>query len=93
MVAYFITPYAIAKQGTGALGAAAALLFGLFLISRLIVASASSMRRCGSGGSGRRSSQEASRSIFRSSSEAFLHQLAVTQFVLRAWRPARTGHA
>jgi hypothetical protein len=51
------------------------------------------MRRCGSGGSGRRSSQEASRSIFRSSSEAFLHQLAVTQFVLRAWRPARTGHA
>jgi uncharacterized BrkB/YihY/UPF0761 family membrane protein len=41
VVAYFITPYAIAKQGTyGALGAAAALLFGLFLISRLIVASA-----------------------------------------------------
>ena len=41
VAAYFITPYAIAKQGTyGALGAAAALLFGLFLISRLIVASA-----------------------------------------------------
>ena len=41
VIAYFITPYAIAKQGTyGALGTAAALLFGLFLISRLIVASA-----------------------------------------------------
>jgi membrane protein len=41
VVAYFITPYAIAKQGTyGALGMAAALLVGLFLISRLIVASA-----------------------------------------------------
>ncbi len=41
VIAYFITPYAIAKQGTyGALGIAAALLVGLFLISRLIVASA-----------------------------------------------------
>jgi uncharacterized BrkB/YihY/UPF0761 family membrane protein len=41
VVAYFITPYAIAKQGTyGALGTAAALLFGLYLVSRLIVASA-----------------------------------------------------
>jgi len=40
-IAYFITPYAIAKQGTyGALGVAAGLLFGLFLISRLVVASA-----------------------------------------------------
>ena len=41
VIAYFITPYAIAKQGTyGALGIAAGLLVGLFLISRLIVASA-----------------------------------------------------
>jgi len=41
VVAYFITPYAIAKQGTyGALGVAAALLFGLFLVSRLVVAAA-----------------------------------------------------
>jgi membrane protein len=41
VIAYFITPYALAKQGTyGALGVAAALLLGLFLISRLIVASA-----------------------------------------------------
>jgi uncharacterized BrkB/YihY/UPF0761 family membrane protein len=39
--AYFIGPYAVAKQGTyGALGAAAALLLGLFLISRLIVGAA-----------------------------------------------------
>src|SRR5262249_47600137 len=35
VAAYFITPYAIAKQGTyGALGVAAVLLLGLFLISR-----------------------------------------------------------
>ena len=41
VVAYFITPYAIAKQGTyGALGIAAGLLFGLFLVSRLVVAAA-----------------------------------------------------
>jgi uncharacterized BrkB/YihY/UPF0761 family membrane protein len=41
VVAYFITPYAIAKQGTyGALGVAAALLVGLFLVSRLIVVAA-----------------------------------------------------
>src|SRR5262249_58510940 len=41
VIAYFITPYALAKQGTyGALGVAAALLVGLFLISRLVVASA-----------------------------------------------------
>jgi uncharacterized BrkB/YihY/UPF0761 family membrane protein len=41
VTAYFITPYAIAKQGTyGALGVAAALLVGLFLVSRLIVAAA-----------------------------------------------------
>ena len=41
MIAYFITPYAIAKQGTyGALGVAAGLLFGLFLVSRLVVAAA-----------------------------------------------------
>jgi hypothetical protein len=40
-VIYVITPFALAKQGTyGALGVAAALLFGLFLISRLVVASA-----------------------------------------------------
>ena len=39
--AYFIAPYAISKQGTyGALGVAAALLVGLFLISRLVVATA-----------------------------------------------------
>jgi uncharacterized BrkB/YihY/UPF0761 family membrane protein len=39
--AYFIAPYAITKQGTyGALGAAAALLLGLFFLSRLIVAAA-----------------------------------------------------
>jgi len=41
VIAYFITPYALAKQGTyGALGVAAALLLGLFMVSRLIVASA-----------------------------------------------------
>jgi len=41
VIAYVITPYAIAKQGTyGALGVAAGLLVGLFLISRLVVASA-----------------------------------------------------
>lgn len=39
--AYVITPYAIAKEGTyGALGIAAALLVGLFLISRVAVAAA-----------------------------------------------------
>lgn len=41
LAAYVLAPYAIAKQGTyGALGAAAALLFGLFVLSRLVVASA-----------------------------------------------------
>jgi uncharacterized BrkB/YihY/UPF0761 family membrane protein len=41
VIVYFINPYALAKQGTyGALGVAAALLVGLFLISRLIVAAA-----------------------------------------------------
>ena len=41
VIAYVITPWALAKQGTyGALGVAAALLVGLFLISRLVVASA-----------------------------------------------------
>jgi uncharacterized BrkB/YihY/UPF0761 family membrane protein len=41
VVAYVITPWALAKQGTyGALGVAAALLFGLFLISRVAVAAA-----------------------------------------------------
>ena len=40
-IAYVITPWAVAKQGTyGALGVAAVLLVGLFLISRLIVAAA-----------------------------------------------------
>ena len=39
--AYFLVPYAINKQGTyGSLGAAAALLFGLYILSRLIVGSA-----------------------------------------------------
>jgi len=38
---YFLVPYAINKQGTyGTLGAAAALLFGLYILSRLIVGSA-----------------------------------------------------
>ena len=41
VIVYVITPWAIAKQGTyGALGVAAALLVGLFLISRLIVVAA-----------------------------------------------------
>lgn len=41
VIAYVITPWALAKQGTyGALGVAAALLVGLFLISRLIVEAA-----------------------------------------------------
>ena len=41
VIAYVITPWALAKQGTyGALGVAAALLVGLFLISRLIVGAA-----------------------------------------------------
>ena len=41
VTAYVLTPYAIAKQGTyGALGVAAGLLFGLFLVSRLVVAAA-----------------------------------------------------
>jgi uncharacterized BrkB/YihY/UPF0761 family membrane protein len=39
--AYLLEPYLVSKQGTyGALGVAAALLFGLFLFSRLIVAAA-----------------------------------------------------
>jgi len=39
--AYVLAPYTIAKQGTyGALGAAAALLLGLFVLSRLVVAAA-----------------------------------------------------
>jgi uncharacterized BrkB/YihY/UPF0761 family membrane protein len=39
--AYVLEPYAVAKQGTyGALGAAAALLLGLFLLARLAVAGA-----------------------------------------------------
>jgi membrane protein len=38
VIAYVITPWALAKHGTyGALGVAAALLFGLYLISRLVV--------------------------------------------------------
>ena len=41
VVAYVITPWALAKQGTyGALGVAAALLFGLYLISRVAVGAA-----------------------------------------------------
>ncbi|HET9322789.1 MAG TPA: YhjD/YihY/BrkB family envelope integrity protein [Gaiellaceae bacterium] len=41
VIVYVISPWAVAKQGTyGALGVAAALLVGLFLISRLVVASA-----------------------------------------------------
>jgi uncharacterized BrkB/YihY/UPF0761 family membrane protein len=41
VIAYTIAPYSIAKQGTyGVLGAAAALLFALYLVSRLVVASA-----------------------------------------------------
>jgi uncharacterized BrkB/YihY/UPF0761 family membrane protein len=39
--AYFLGPWAMSKQGTyGALGVSAALLLGLFLVSRLIVAAA-----------------------------------------------------
>jgi membrane protein len=41
VVAYVITPYSLAKQGTyGALGIAAGLLIALYLISRLVVSSA-----------------------------------------------------
>ena len=41
VIAYFIAPQASSKQGTyGSLGIAAALLLGLFLISRLVIASA-----------------------------------------------------
>jgi uncharacterized BrkB/YihY/UPF0761 family membrane protein len=41
VIAYVLTPWALAKQGTyGALGLAAALLVSLFLISRLVVGSA-----------------------------------------------------
>jgi uncharacterized BrkB/YihY/UPF0761 family membrane protein len=41
VLVYVITPWALAKQGTyGALGVGAALLVGLFLISRLVVGSA-----------------------------------------------------
>jgi uncharacterized BrkB/YihY/UPF0761 family membrane protein len=41
VVVYVITPWALAKQGTyGTLGAAAALLFGLYLISRVVVGAA-----------------------------------------------------
>ena len=41
VTAYFIAPYAISKQGTyGALGLAAALLLGLFLLCRLMVSAA-----------------------------------------------------
>jgi uncharacterized BrkB/YihY/UPF0761 family membrane protein len=41
VIAYVITPWALARQGTyGALGVASALLVGLYLISRLIVGAA-----------------------------------------------------
>ena len=41
VVVYVITPWALAKQGTyGALGVAASLLVGLFLVSRLVVGAA-----------------------------------------------------
>ncbi len=41
VTAYFIAPQATSKQGTyGSLGIAAALLLGLYLISRLVVATA-----------------------------------------------------
>ena len=41
LAAYLLAPYALAKQGTyGALGLAAALLFGLFIVGRLIVTAA-----------------------------------------------------
>ena len=40
VIVYVISPWAVGKQGTyGALGVAAALLVGPFLISRLVVAS------------------------------------------------------
>jgi uncharacterized BrkB/YihY/UPF0761 family membrane protein len=39
--AYFLAPWSLSKQGTyGALGIAAALLFGLYLMCRLVVAAA-----------------------------------------------------
>jgi len=41
VTAYVIAPQAVSKQGTyGSLGIAAALLLGLYLISRLVVATA-----------------------------------------------------
>jgi uncharacterized BrkB/YihY/UPF0761 family membrane protein len=41
LAAYLLEPYAVAKEGTyGALGAAAALLLGLFVLSRLVVVAA-----------------------------------------------------
>jgi uncharacterized BrkB/YihY/UPF0761 family membrane protein len=41
IAAYLLAPYAIAKQGTyGALGAAAAILLALFVLSRLMIAAA-----------------------------------------------------
>jgi len=41
VAAYLLAPYSLSKQGTyGALGIAATLLFGLYLISRLIVGAA-----------------------------------------------------
>jgi uncharacterized BrkB/YihY/UPF0761 family membrane protein len=41
VASYVIAPWALAKQGTyGALGVAAALLFGLFLVARLVVGAA-----------------------------------------------------
>jgi uncharacterized BrkB/YihY/UPF0761 family membrane protein len=41
VVAYVIEPYAVSKQGTyGALGVAATLLFGLFLLCRVVVGAA-----------------------------------------------------
>jgi membrane protein len=41
VAAYVLEPYAVAKAGTyGAMGAAAALLLGLFVVSRLVVAGA-----------------------------------------------------
>ena len=41
LAVYLLAPYALAKQGTyGVLGVAAALLLGLFILGRLIVAAA-----------------------------------------------------
>lgn len=41
VVVYVITPYAVSKEGTyGALGVAATLLFGMYLLCRVVVASA-----------------------------------------------------